>query len=55
MNFFKKLSNHKSSLVFSSLALSSMLISSSKEEVKAYPVTVAACTSGQIPTAVEGC
>lgn len=55
MNLFKKLSNYKSSLVFSSLVLSSMLISSFIEEVKSYPVTVAACASGQIPTSTEGC
>ena len=55
MNFFKKISTYKSSLVFSSLAILSMQISTFKGEVKAYPVIVEECASGQIPTAVEGC
>ncbi len=55
MNLFKKLITKNTSLIISSLAISGLLINLFQREVKAFPITIAKCTTGQIPTAAEGC
>ena len=55
MNLFKKLIKKNTSLIISSLAVSGLLINLFQKEIKAFPVTVEKCETGQIPTAAKGC